>query len=140
MKISVFLLSWLFFFACGDFGSTISPEELLGHWRVIAFDRHDNAASFLSPSDSIFVVFELNGTLSGYSHGMCGNYFSGSYLLQPSNGIRISSVSSTEALCPSSEYWKILDILKKSNGIERKDLLFLSSDDLSTRLWLQPFE
>ena len=140
MRSSIFLLSSLLFFACEDFGSAMSPEDVLGHWRVIAFDRHDNAAIFLSPSDSIFVVFELDGNLSGYSHGMCSNYFSGSYQLQPLNGIQIGSVSSTKVLCPSSEYWQILDVLKNANRVERKDFLLLNADDLSIRLWLQPFE
>jgi len=109
MRSSIFLLSSLLFFACEDFGSAMSPEDVLGHWRVIAFDRHDNAAIFLSPSDSIFVVFELDGNLSGYSHGMCSN-------------------------------WQILDVLKNANRVERKDFLLLNADDLSIRLWLQPFE
>ena len=120
-----------------DSTSPLDENRIVGEWRVIAIEKTGDQIQYLDPADSLFIFFVEIGVLRGQSHGLCGNNFNGRYELGPENSFRVDSLITTEAACPQSMYFTILDALGNVTNIKLNATLYLYYNDLSSRIWLQ---
>jgi heat shock protein HslJ len=88
-------------------------------WRFIAFDS-SGIITKLDPADTILLTFKKSGLIEGESSGLCGNDYHGVYSID-GNNIRLDSLFSSEALCPSSRYWDYYYTLQEVSSFQLDD-------------------
>lgn len=122
----------------GSYGNGAGYQNTIkGQWVVEAIETVGDTIVFLHPADTIRVVFGEDSALTGRSSGRCGNYFDGAYEISSPSNLRITYISSTEMVCPSSSYWSFIDAMRNVNQFELSHRLYLLYDGGTKRLWLR---